>query len=142
MSTIREIDVSEAQSRYEDRAPQAAGLFAQRAAASANRWRQNAENSQDAYEEAMRNSDVLQRRLDNIDSDAENKYQQNIQQVGESRYSQGVRNGGGRWRQNFEPIAQALSGADITDRGPTMSEANFQRVREVAEIANRASQRS
>ena len=139
MASLDDINAGEAQEKFKNNAPQAASLYAERAAAASSKWQDRAASSQDAYEQAMRDQATLQRRLDNITGDAASKYEENINQYGSSRFQEGVRNSGNRYRDGFAPIADALSGLSITDRGPKMSEANFERVREVAEAAFNAS---
>lgn len=141
MATLDDINVNDAQSQYENNAPQAASLYQERAAAASSKWQSNASAGQDAYEQAMRDQEVLSRRAQRINSDSASKYQSNVQAYGASRYRQGVEQNADRFSEGFRPIAEALSGAQIPDRGPTMSEANFERVREVARIANEASNR-
>lgn len=132
-------DASEVRDRWSDRTPQAAEDFAQRASESADKWLEGAQRGQGNYEEQMQKSEVLQRRAERLDETARDKFRQRLQEFGASRFRQGVQISAEDFRSGVEPILNAIANTDLTERGPAMSEANFERVREVARAANEAS---
>jgi len=135
-------DASEVQSRWSDRTPQAADDFAQRAAESADKWLEGAQRGQDNYVEQMQKQEVLQRRADRLTDAARNKFENRVSQFGANRFRSGVQVAGDDFRSGVEPILNAISNTDLPERGPAMSEANFERVRAVARAANEASKQA
>lgn len=125
-------------SKWSDRASGQGQLAAQNAAQAADKFLENARAGQDNYEQQMQSAEVLQRRRDNLDDRARSKYGRRVQEVGANRYNQGVQGAQSDYQEGMAPVLEAIGSTDLTERGPSMSEANFQRVREIARAAHDA----
>jgi len=128
--------------KWSSRTPQAADEMASRAAESSDKWLENAKKGQDNYEQQMRKDEVLKRRLDRLNDDSRSKFQRNVEQVAASRFSSGVRNSTEDFNSGIQGVLDAIASTDLPERGPAMSEANFERVRAVAENVHKQSKQS
>jgi hypothetical protein len=142
MATVDVPSASDVASRWESGASGAGSRFAEEAQNASQKWLDNASSdaAQSNYEDAMQDPNVLQRRQDNTDSNAQSRYESSLSAFGSQRYQQGVQNATGEFQSAITEVLGALDGLQIPERGRPMSQANQERAREVQRALNEAGQ--
>lgn len=140
MATVDVPNASDVASRWTEGASGAGNRFAENAVASSSNWldRASSDQAQDNYETAMNDPDVLQRRQDNTDDTARQKYERVVGNQGSQRYQQGVQGAESDFQNAIGEVLSSIDGLQIPDRGRPMSQANLDRAREVQRALNEA----
>lgn len=142
---MAQVDVpsaSDVADRWSSGASGAGNRFAENAAAASDKWLSNAssDQAQSNYEQAMQDPDVLQRRQDNTDSNAQSRFQNSLSNFGAQRYQSGVNNAETEFQNAISEVLGAIDGLQIPDRGRPMSQANQDRALQVQRALNEAGQ--
>jgi hypothetical protein len=142
---MAQVDVpsaSDVVDRWSSGASGAGNRFAENAAAASDKWLSNAssDQAQSNYETAMQDPDVLQRRQDNTDSNAQSRFQNSLSNFGAQRYQSGVSNAETEFQNAISEVLGAIDGLQIPDRGRAMSQANQDRALQVQRALNEAGQ--
>jgi len=98
----------------------------------------SSDQAQSNFETAMQDPEVLQRRQDNLDDGARQRYESALNSFGSQRYSSGVNNAEGRFENAIAEVLGAIEGLQIPDRGRPMSQANLDRATQVQRALNEA----
>jgi hypothetical protein len=86
----------------------------------------------------MQNPEVLQRRQDNTDGDAQTRFENSLNAFGSQRYQQGVSNAESEFQDAIGTVLGAIDGLQIPDRGRPLSQANQDRALQVQRALNEA----
>lgn len=142
---MAQVDVpsaSDVAERWSQGASGAGNRFAENAASAAQRWldRASSDQAQENYESAMQDPNVLSRRQNNTDSDAQSRYTSSLEAFGAQRYQSGVNAAQSEFQSAISEVLGAIDGLSIPDRGRPMSQANQERALQVQRALNEAGQ--
>ena len=142
MATVEVPNASDIAEEWSSGASGSGQEFVEGATAAADKWLQNSASdaAQDNYENAMQDPNVLQRRQDNTDSDAQSRYTSSLNAFGSQRYQQGVQNAQTEFQNAISEVLGAIDGLNIPERGRPMSQNNQDRARQVQRALNEAGQ--
>lgn len=106
------IDLNDASNEYRTNAPAAAGKLVRRFTQRQGKLAAaTSPNAQKAYEEAMRDPAVLQRRQKNLAKLSEEDLNRAMSEKGASAYANGVTAGADKWQKGFQPYASTIDAA-------------------------------
>lgn len=100
-------------------------------------WATAAKDGQGAYEDAMRNPEVLALRAKNIDKAGTEKWQRKAVKVGPSRYREGVPAAKEDFSEGFAPYHAALSAIVLPEKGARGDPKNYARVAAIGDALHR-----
>lgn len=140
MANVSVPNASEVAERWSNGATGAGNRFVENAVNSSDKWLSNAssEQAQENFETAMANQDVLDRRRQNTDNAAQQKFEQNLQAFGQQRFRSGINNSGDAFQSAISEVLGAIDGLNIPDRGRPLSQANQERSIQVQRALNEA----
>ena len=124
-------DLAASATKWRSNAQNAASEYGERAAESGQRWQTNTVAAQQTYQQAISQAGVPQRYARGVQRAGAEKYARRIRDVGQSRFSEGVAVAEGDWQSGFQPFAAALNALTLSARRPRGDRANFRRVEEV-----------
>lgn len=100
-------------------------------------WATAAKEGQTAYEDAMRNPDVLALREKNIDKAGTEKWQRKATKVGPSRYREGVPAAKEDFSTGFAPYHGVLSSVVLPEKGARGDPKNYARVQAIGDALHK-----
>lgn len=133
MANVKIGDLTQAAKKLQTNGQAAAGIYAERAAASGNTWAENTAASEDNYEAGVREAMGRKAFGKGVQKAGGGKYANQIKAVGQGRFGDGMSKAGNAWGAGFGPIAAAVNGKDIGPRGPVGSPQNQQRAAAMAQ---------
>jgi hypothetical protein len=138
MARVSTPDPSEVADAYVEGTSGAGSDFAEAALAASDEFLSNAssDQAQSNFEQQMSRQEVLQRRQDNLNDQARQKYEERVDNFGATRYQQGTQAARDDFQEAEAEVLSAIDGLQIPDRGTALSQNNIDRFRQVAEALN------
>jgi len=138
MARVSTPDPSEVADAYVEGTSGAGSDFVEAALAASDNFLSNAasDQAQSNFEQQMSRQEVLQRRQDNLNDRARQKYEERVESFGAQRYQQGTQAARDDFQEAEAEVLAAIDGLQIPDRGTALSQNNIDRFRQVAEALN------
>lgn len=138
MARVSVPDASEVADAYVEGTSGAGNDFAEAALQAADDFLAEAssDRAQSNYEQQMSRQEVLQRRQDNLNDRARQKFASRVESFGAQRYQQGTQAARDDFEEAEAQVLSAIDGLQIPDRGTALSQNNIDRFRQVAEALN------
>lgn len=124
--------VADIQKKWGEVTPQRQAYYEAGAENAGDDWEKNATAAAMAYKSAVSAGNIENMFKGGIKKAGASKYNRKVKEVGAARFSQGVQAAVSDYGQGVQPYIDTLAGMQLPARAPRGSDANLQRVREVA----------
>lgn len=131
---IKVRDAAASAQKFKNNAAAAQPAYAAGVANAGPTWAAATKAAEDTYQQGVQQAIAQKRFSAGVNATSQSKFQTRAAGVGPQRYAQGVQGAADAWQTGTAPYLQVIASADLPPRGVKGSAQNIQRVQKLAEL--------